>query len=58
LQQSRASLWQIAGTIFAMGFFLGFKVLAEGVETSEHLAFLRAKIGLYQKSAGVGQSVC
>jgi EAL domain-containing protein (putative c-di-GMP-specific phosphodiesterase class I) len=31
----------IAGTIIAMGHSLGFKVLAEGVETLEQLAFLR-----------------
>jgi len=35
---------EIAATIVAMGHTLGFKVLAEGVETPEQLAFLR-KIG-------------
>lgn len=34
---------EIAATIVAMGHILGFKVLAEGVETAEQLAFLRAK---------------
>jgi len=34
---------EIAATIIAMGHTLGFKVLAEGVETAEQLAFLRAK---------------
>ena len=34
---------QIAATIIAMGHTLGFKVLAEGVETPEQLAFLLAK---------------
>jgi predicted signal transduction protein with EAL and GGDEF domain len=33
----------IAATIIAMGHILGFDVLAEGVETSEQLAFLREK---------------
>ena len=33
----------IAATIIAMGHILGFKVLAEGVETAEQLAFLREK---------------
>jgi diguanylate cyclase (GGDEF)-like protein len=32
---------EIAATIVAMGHTLGFKVLAEGVETQEQLAFLR-----------------
>lgn len=32
---------EIAATIIAMGHILGFKVLAEGVETQEQLAFLR-----------------
>jgi len=32
---------EIAATIVAMGHILGFKVLAEGVETAEQLAFLR-----------------
>jgi len=34
---------EIASTIIAMGHILGFKVLAEGVETPEQLAFLRDK---------------
>jgi EAL domain-containing protein (putative c-di-GMP-specific phosphodiesterase class I) len=34
---------EIAATIVAMGRILGFKVLAEGVETQEQLAFLREK---------------
>jgi EAL domain-containing protein (putative c-di-GMP-specific phosphodiesterase class I) len=34
---------EIASTIIAMGHILGFKVLAEGVETAEQLAFLQAK---------------
>ncbi|TAN69300.1 MAG: EAL domain-containing protein [Methylobacter sp.] len=34
---------EIAATIIAMGHILGFKVLAEGVETVEQLAFLREK---------------
>ena len=34
---------EIAATIIAMGHTLGFKVLAEGVETPEQLAFLRGK---------------
>lgn len=34
---------EIAATIIAMGHILGFKVLAEGVETAEQLAFLREK---------------
>ncbi|MCK9395678.1 MAG: EAL domain-containing protein [Methylobacter sp.] len=34
---------EIIGTIIAMGRILGFKVLAEGVETPEQLAFLKAK---------------
>ena len=34
---------EIAATIVAMGHILGFKVLAEGVETKEQLAFLQAK---------------
>jgi diguanylate cyclase (GGDEF)-like protein/PAS domain S-box-containing protein len=34
---------EIAATIIAMGHILGFKVLAEGVETPEQLAFLRKK---------------
>ena len=34
---------EIAATIIAMGHILGFKVLAEGVETPEQLAFLRRK---------------
>ncbi len=34
---------EIAATIVAMGHILGFKVLAEGVETSEQLAFLQEK---------------
>ncbi len=33
----------IAATIIAMGHMLGFKVLAEGVETAEQLAFLQDK---------------
>ncbi len=33
----------IAATIIAMGHILGFKVLAEGVETPEQLAFLQEK---------------
>ncbi|WP_334168774.1 EAL domain-containing protein [Methylobacter sp.] len=40
---------EIAATIIAMGHILGFKVLAEGVETPEQLAFLRKKkCDLYQ----------
>jgi diguanylate cyclase (GGDEF)-like protein/PAS domain S-box-containing protein len=40
---------EIAATIVAMGHILGFKVLAEGVETPEQLAFLREKgCDLYQ----------
>ena len=40
---------EIAATIIAMGHILGFKVLAEGVETPEQLAFLREKnCDLYQ----------
>jgi len=34
---------EIAATIIAIGHTLGFKVLAEGVETAEQLAFLQAK---------------
>ncbi|MGR9014785.1 MAG: putative bifunctional diguanylate cyclase/phosphodiesterase, partial [Gammaproteobacteria bacterium] len=34
---------EIASTIVAMGHILGFKVLAEGVETLEQLAFLQEK---------------
>jgi diguanylate cyclase (GGDEF)-like protein/PAS domain S-box-containing protein len=34
---------EIAATIIAMGHTLGFKVLAEGVETQEQLTFLEAK---------------
>jgi diguanylate cyclase (GGDEF) domain len=34
---------EIAATIVAMAHILGFKVLAEGVETMEQLAFLQAK---------------
>ncbi len=34
---------EIAATIVAMGHILGFKVLAEGVETPEQLAFLQSK---------------
>jgi diguanylate cyclase (GGDEF)-like protein/PAS domain S-box-containing protein len=34
---------KIASTIIAMGHILGFKVLAEGVETPEQLAFLQEK---------------
>jgi diguanylate cyclase (GGDEF)-like protein/PAS domain S-box-containing protein len=34
---------EIAATIIAMGHTLGFKVMAEGVETKEQLAFLQAK---------------
>ncbi|XVL51828.1 EAL domain-containing protein [Methylobacter sp. G7] len=34
---------EIAATIIAMGHILGFKVLAEGVETAKQLAFLREK---------------
>jgi len=34
---------EIAATIVAMGHTLGFKVLAEGVETKEQLAFLQAQ---------------
>ncbi|MFU8789319.1 MAG: EAL domain-containing protein [Methylobacter sp.] len=34
---------EIASTIIAMGHMLGFKVLAEGVETAEQLAFLKDK---------------
>ncbi len=34
---------EIAATIVAMGHILGFKVLAEGVETMEQLAFLQEK---------------
>jgi diguanylate cyclase (GGDEF)-like protein/hemerythrin-like metal-binding protein/PAS domain S-box-containing protein len=40
---------EIAATIIAMGHILGFKVLAEGVETPEQLAFLQEKsCDLYQ----------
>ncbi len=40
---------EIAATIIAMGHILGFKVLAEGVETTEQLAFLQSKgCDLYQ----------
>jgi EAL domain-containing protein (putative c-di-GMP-specific phosphodiesterase class I) len=40
---------EIAATIIAMGHSLGFKVLAEGVETAEQLDFLQAKgCDLYQ----------
>ncbi|MFZ2405902.1 MAG: EAL domain-containing protein [Methylobacter sp.] len=40
---------EIASTIVAMGHILGFKVLAEGVETLEQLAFLQAQdCDLYQ----------
>jgi diguanylate cyclase (GGDEF)-like protein/PAS domain S-box-containing protein len=40
---------EIASTIIAMGHILGFKVLAEGVETAEQLAFLKEKgCDLYQ----------
>ncbi|MDP2098565.1 MAG: EAL domain-containing protein [Methylobacter sp.] len=34
---------EIAATIIAMGHMLGFKVLAEGVETAEQLSFLQDK---------------
>ena len=34
---------EIAATIISMGHILGFKVLAEGVETPEQLAFLQTK---------------
>jgi len=34
---------EIAATVIAMGHILGFKVLAEGVETPEQLAFLQEK---------------
>jgi EAL domain-containing protein (putative c-di-GMP-specific phosphodiesterase class I) len=34
---------EITATIIAMGKILGFKVLAEGVETPEQLAFLEEK---------------
>ncbi|HEY8037184.1 MAG TPA: EAL domain-containing protein [Methylobacter sp.] len=40
---------EIAATIVAMGHILGFKVLAEGVETAEQLAFLQTQnCDLYQ----------
>jgi diguanylate cyclase (GGDEF)-like protein len=40
---------EIAAAIIAMGHTLGFKVLAEGVETAEQLAFLQGKgCDLYQ----------
>lgn len=40
---------EIASTIIGMGHMLGFKVLAEGVETAEQLAFLQDKgCDLYQ----------
>ncbi|MGZ5011598.1 MAG: EAL domain-containing protein, partial [Methylobacter sp.] len=40
---------EIAATIVAMGHILGFKVLAEGVETLEQLAFLQTQnCDLYQ----------
>ncbi|MGR8940443.1 MAG: EAL domain-containing protein [Gammaproteobacteria bacterium] len=40
---------EIAATIIAMGHILGYKVLAEGVETPEQLAFLKGKeCDLYQ----------
>jgi EAL domain-containing protein (putative c-di-GMP-specific phosphodiesterase class I) len=34
---------EITASIIAMGHTLGFKVLAEGVETPEQLAFIRRK---------------
>jgi len=34
---------EIAATVIAMGHILGFKVLAEGVETPEQFAFLQEK---------------
>jgi len=34
---------EIAAAIVAMGHILGFKILAEGVETPEQLAFLQEK---------------
>ena len=34
---------EIAATVIAMGHILGFKVLAEGVETTEQLDFLKTK---------------
>lgn len=39
----RKSDMEIASTIVAMAHILGFKVLAEGVETPDQLAFLQAK---------------
>jgi EAL domain-containing protein (putative c-di-GMP-specific phosphodiesterase class I) len=40
---------EIAATIIAMGHILGFKVLAEGVETQEQLTFLQEKsCNMYQ----------
>jgi EAL domain-containing protein (putative c-di-GMP-specific phosphodiesterase class I) len=40
---------EIAATIIAMGHTLGFKVLAEGVETTEQLSFLSEQgCDLYQ----------
>jgi diguanylate cyclase (GGDEF)-like protein len=40
---------EIANTVIAIGHTLGFKVLAEGVETEEQLAFLRSQgCDLYQ----------
>ncbi|MFA6164872.1 MAG: EAL domain-containing protein, partial [Methylobacter sp.] len=40
---------EIAATIISLGHALGFKVLAEGVETEEQLAFLKAQgCDLYQ----------
>ena len=34
---------EIANTVIAIGHTLGFKVLAEGVETPEQLAFLKSQ---------------
>ena len=53
---------EITATIIAMGHILGFKVLAEGVETPEQLAFLREKkCDTYQgyiKSSPLMPDVC
>ena len=46
---SQQDAMEIAATIISLGHALGFKVLAEGVETEEQLAFLKAQgCDLYQ----------